>query len=89
VPVLYCGTIPIGTGPAAAEAFHLGTLVGAVIGLSVIGLLYVTGTITAMLAGYTLVLLFPIYLILVAVVLSLWLGYDKDASALRPVYRTK
>jgi hypothetical protein len=31
--------------------------------------------------------LFPVYLVFVASVLSVWLGYDKDTTSLRPVYR--
>ena len=46
---------------------------------------YATGAAIAF--GYVLVLLFPVYLLVVAVALSVWLGYDKDATDLRPVYR--
>jgi len=76
-------------GPAAAQAFRLGVLVGAVIGLAAIALLFWTGVLTVPAAGYTLVFLFPVYLVFVAVTLSRWLGYDKDITALRPVYQTK
>jgi hypothetical protein len=76
-------------GPDAARAFRLGTAAGALVGLVGAGLLYWTGTLTGLAFGYVLVLLFPVYLLLVAVVLSVWLGYDKDATALRPVYRTE
>ncbi|WP_311171984.1 hypothetical protein [Halobellus ordinarius] len=79
---------PPAPGPDAARAFRLGSAAGAVAGLVVIGLLYWTGVLSPLALGYVLVLLFPVYLLLVAVVLSLWLGYDKDATALRPVTRT-
>ncbi|MFA1611728.1 hypothetical protein [Halobellus rubicundus] len=72
-------------GPDAARAFRLGIIAGAIVGLAFIGLLYWTGTLTLLLFAYTLTLLFPVYLVLVAVVLSVWLGYDRDATALRPV----
>lgn len=74
-------------GPAAAHAFRLGVVAGAVVGLAGIGLLYWAGSLAPIHAGYVLVCLFPVYLVLVAVVLSRWLGYDKDVTSLRPVYR--
>lgn len=76
-------------GPDAASAFRLGVAAGAVVGLVGLGVLYLEGIITPMIAGYLLVVVFPVYLVLVAVALSTWLGYDKDASALRPVYKPK
>lgn len=79
----------VSPGPVAAQAFRLGILTGAAVGLVVLGALYWTGAISLVLLGYTLFLLFPVYLVFVAVVLSRWLGYDKDATALRPVYRPK
>ncbi|MFB6090710.1 MAG: hypothetical protein ABEJ97_06585 [Halobellus sp.] len=72
-------------GPDAARAFRLGIVAGAVVGLAVIGLLYWAGALTLLLFAYTITLLFPVYLVFVAAVLSVWLGYDKDATALRPV----
>ena len=74
-------------GPAAAHAFQLGLRAGAIFGIAVIAALYWFGIIELLLAGYALLLLFPVYLIFVAAALSVWLGYDKDATALRPVYK--
>ena len=74
-------------GPAAAHAFQLGLRAGAIFGIAVIGTLYWFGVIELLFAGYALLLLFPVYLIFVAAALSVWLGYDKDATALRPVYK--
>jgi len=74
-------------GPAAESAFRTGIVVAALIGLTTIGVSYWTGTIALVLAGYSLVLLFPLYLVAAAVVLSVWLGYNTDARDLRPVYR--
>lgn len=76
-------------GPDAARAYRLGMIVGGIIGLVGVGALYFAGTLTPLALGYVIVALFPVYLITVAVVLSVWLGYDKDITALRPVYKTK
>ena len=82
-------TIRTSPGPAAAYAFRLGILARAIVGLVAIGVLYWVGAVGPFVAGFTLVMLFPVYLVLAAVVLSRWLGYDKDYTALRPVYRTE
>jgi hypothetical protein len=81
-------SIRVEPGYAAAQTFRLGMWVGAVVGLVVIGLLYWTGAISVALAGYSLLLLFPVYLVFVAVALSRWLGYDRDVTSLRPVRRS-
>lgn len=74
-------------GPVAAHAFSLGLKAGGLLGLVTIGGLYWFGVIDLLFAGYALVCLFPVYLVILAAGLSVWLGYDKDATALRPVYR--
>jgi len=79
-------TLRITPGAAAQGAFRLGLLSAAVAALALIGLLYWLGELTLPLVGYTLVLLFPVYLVVVASALSVWLGFDKDARDLRPVY---
>ena len=76
-------------GPDAARAYRLGMVVGGVIGLAAIGVLYWAGILTPLALGYVVVALFPVYLVGVAVVLSVWLGYDKDATSLRRVYKAK
>jgi hypothetical protein len=76
-------------GPDAARAFRLGMITGGTIGLAGIGLMYWFGALTLLTLGYVLAALYPVYLICVAIVLSLWLGYDKDVTSLRPVYKTK
>jgi len=76
-------------GPDAARAYRLGMIAGGIVGLVIVGALYLAGFLTPLSLGYVVVALFPIYLIVVAVVLSVWLGYDKDVTSLRPVYRTK
>jgi len=74
-------------GPAAHSAFRLGMLAAFVGGLAVLASLYLHGALTATTGLYVLVALFPVYLIVTASVLSVWLGYDKDVTDLRPVYR--
>ena len=75
-------------GPVAAYAFRFGIFAGAVVGLATIGLLYWQGVLSLLESGYVLMALFPIYLVLVATALSVWLGYDKGKQSLRPVYET-
>lgn len=74
-------------GPDAAAAFRFGMLAAGVGGLMVLAALYWTGVIGPLAASYTLVFLFPVYLLVAATVFSVWLGYTKDATALRPVRR--
>jgi hypothetical protein len=57
----------------------------AIAALAALGALYWAGMVTEHVAGFVLVVLFPVYLLLAASVLSKWLGYDKDVSDLRPV----
>lgn len=78
-----------GPGPVARDAFRLGMVTAATVGLVAVGALYWAGTLTPPLLGFTLVLCYPVYLVLAASVLSVWLGYDKDATDLRPVYRER
>lgn len=76
-------------GPAAAQAHRIGMIGCAVAGLAAIGAAYWFGVISPLLLGYTLLLLFPVYLVFASVALSVWLGFDKDETALRPVYEAK
>lgn len=80
-------TVNRAPGPAARSAFRLGMIAAIVVGLAVLGALYLHGVLTVTTALYVLVALFPVYLVIAASVLSVWLGYDKDATDLRPVYR--
>jgi hypothetical protein len=79
--------VRIRPGPAAAAAFRLGMVAAAVVGLAAIAALYWLGRLSLPVVGYALVFLFPVYLVVAASALSVWLGYAKDASALRPVKR--
>jgi hypothetical protein len=74
-------------GPAADRAFATGIRVAAVGALAALGLLYWLGTVGPFLVGFALVVLFPVYLLVVASALSKWLGYDRDVSDLRRVSR--
>lgn len=81
------GTSRKSPGPAARHAFRIGVRVAAIGGLAVIGALYWLDVLTLLLVGFTLVVIFPVYMLVVASVLSKWLGFDKDMSDLRPVSR--
>ena len=80
-------SIRVRPGCAAAAAFRFGMLAAAVAGLVAVVALYWAGELALIAAGYALLVLFPVYLLLVASVLSVWLGYSKDTTALRPVAR--
>jgi hypothetical protein len=43
----------------------------------------------ALLSVYLLVLVFPVYLVLAASALNVWLGYGRDVTDLRPVTRSE
>lgn len=73
-------------GPSARSAFRLGIVTASVAALAVVGALYWAGELSLPLAGFTLIVLFPVYLVFVASVLSVWLGYNKGIADLRPVY---
>lgn len=76
-------------GPSARSAFRLGIVAAAVLALAGVGFLYWAGHLTLVLTGFVLLIVFPVYLVFAASVLSVWLGYNKDSSDLRPVYREK
>lgn len=74
-------------GPAARRAFTYGIRVAAIGALGGIGLLYWVDYVSLAFAGFLLVVLFPVYLLVVASALSRWLGFGKDVRDLRPVRR--
>lgn len=76
-------------GPDAARAFRLGIAAGGLIGLTLAAISYWFSTMTLFAFGYIFLLVFPVYLVLVATALSVWLGYNQDVTSLRPVYRTE
>ncbi|WP_256684380.1 hypothetical protein [Halococcus qingdaonensis] len=66
-------------GPAAAEAFTFGIAITTVTTLAGIGVLVWTGVLTVIGAVATLLLGLPALLLIVSCLLSVWLGYDRDA----------
>jgi hypothetical protein len=79
----------VAPGPNANDAFRLGVIVAALAGLVPLAVLYAHGALPLLLVGFVLLTLFPVYLIFSASALSVWLGFDKDATDLRPVYRNR
>ena len=74
-------------GPISDRTFDLGLKLGAAGGVAFVALLYWAGVLSVMdpvHATVTLVL-FPVYVLAIAVLLGLWLGYDTDETDLRPV----
>lgn len=74
-------------GQAADQAFDTGLRCAIVVGLAGIALLYWAGVLTLFGVGFTLVVLFPTYLLVAAALLSKWLGLDKGAEDLERVTR--
>ena len=66
-------------GPAAAEAFTLGIATAAVAALAAVAFLVWAGLLTVTGAVAALVLGVPLFLLVVSCLLSVWLGYNKDA----------
>jgi len=75
----------ISPGEAAQEAFAIGMKVAALVALAGVAFLYVTGVIASVSAIVTLGAMVPVYFVLVAALLSKWLGLDPDITDLRPV----
>ena len=75
-------------GPAADHAFRTGVRAAAAGALAGLVLLYWFEVLSPFLVGVALVVLFPVYMLVVASVLSVWLGYDRSAADLRRVRRT-
>ena len=73
-------------GPDAHSAFRLGIAGAALAALVGVRLLYWVGELAVAPLVFTLVVGIPVYLVFVASVLSVWLGFDKGVSDLRPVY---
>ena len=76
-------------GPVAQSAFKTGMVAATLLGVAAIGSLYWAGVLNLVLAAYLSVLVFPLYLVLAASAINVWLGYGKDVTDLRPVYQRK
>jgi hypothetical protein len=83
------GTPGRSPGPAARGAFTTGSIVAVIAWFVAFLALYWSGVISLYALGFAMLIGFPVYLILVASALSVWLGYDKDPSNLRPVTRER
>ncbi len=74
-------------GPAARRAFRTGVWTAAAGGLAVVGGLYWIGALASYAAVFVVVVLFPVYMLVVASALSKWLGLGKGPADLRRVTR--
>lgn len=79
----------VSPGPNAAAAFRTGMMAAAAMALAVLGALFWFGSINALETGFVLLVVFPVYLVLAASALNVWLGSAPDETDLRPVYRKK
>ena len=74
-------------GPIAERTFESGFQIAILVGLAGVGLLYWTGVLSATNGVDILVtlVLFPVYLVFVAMVLGVWLGFATDEHDLQRV----
>lgn len=76
----------ISPGPIAEHTFERGLQIAALAGLAGLGLLFLSGTLSFSGVHLTIsFVLFPVYILAVALVLGVWLGYQTDQSNLRRV----
>lgn len=75
----------ISPGHAAHEAFDIGMKAAALVALCGFGFLYWLEVLSPISALLTVLLWVPVYLLIVASVLSKWLGLSPDVTDLRPV----
>ena len=80
----YSGRPP---GPIAEQTFDIGLKFGVAGGIAFVGLLYWAGvlSLTSPFHATVTLALFPVYVLSIAVLLGLWLGYDTDETNLKPV----
>jgi len=74
-------------GPAARRAFRTGIWAAAALALAVVVGLYWTGALANYVAVFVVLVLFPVYMLVVASALSMWLGFGKGPTDLRRVTR--
>lgn len=74
-------------GPIADRTFDIGLRFGAAGGVACVALLYWTGvlSVTDLFHATVTLVLFPVYVLSIAVFLGLWLGYDTDETDLKRV----
>jgi len=80
-------TVDGSPGPIAEQTFEAYSRMAAVSGAVVLGVCYWIGLLSLSdpLHVLTTLLLFPVYLLFVAILLGVWLGYATDERNLRPV----
>lgn len=73
-------------GPIADRTFEKGFQIATLGGLAGLGILYWKGPLSIFSGIHVTITLslFPVYLVFVAVLLGVWLGYDADETDLRP-----
>lgn len=76
-------------GPVADHAYRLGLITATIAAVVPLAVLAWRGVLTPLEVGLAVLAGFPVYLLVVASALSVWLGYDKDATDLRPVYHDR
>jgi hypothetical protein len=74
-------------GPIAKRTFSRGLRAAVLGGVACVGLLYWSGVLSISSAVHTTatLALFPVYVLAVAVVLGVWLGFDTDRGDLERV----
>jgi hypothetical protein len=78
-------TVRFKPGPASTRAFNLGSLAAALIACVAMGACLWAGVLTLPELVLLSLVVLPPYLLLVACVLGVWLGYSRDARARGPV----
>jgi hypothetical protein len=79
-------TPKITPGPAAAEAFRLGLVAAMIVPLAGATFFLWQGSVSVDLIVISAALI-PVYVLVVAVVLSMWLGYDKGPADTRRIVK--
>jgi hypothetical protein len=72
-------TLRYSPGPAAAEAFNFGIAATTTISLAGLWMLFSVGLLTVTGVLLAVVLGLPVLLVVASCLLSVWLGYDRDA----------
>jgi hypothetical protein len=74
-------TVRFKPGPLSAHAFNLGAIAAVILAAAVSGLYLWNGTLTLPELVVLNLVVLPPYLLLVASVLGVWLGFSSDARA--------
>lgn len=71
----------------ADHAFRLGVYAASGLAFGFVAVLVENGSLDGLQVGIALVTGFPIYLVVVSIVLSAWLRYDREVTDLQPASR--